>query len=156
MRVIYKYAGTPQVYATFAYSQARTNLPMPGMYNGYLHGAMFYRCPNLEVVYLGNRQMPPIKYDEPIVYTQGGNSFYGCRKLKKIYGKICQSNIRWDDMFRGCIALEEVRIAEFYSSILLSWSPNLSKESIQDMITNAKPQSGAAVGSITITLHPTA
>ena len=35
-------------------------------------------------------------------------------------------------------------------------SPNLSKESVQYMITNANPPSGAAVGSITITLHPTA
>lgn len=59
-------------------------------------------------------------------------------------------------MFGECLALEEVRIAELCSSIQLSWSPNLSKESVQYMITNAKPLSGAAVGSITITLHPTA
>ena len=35
-------------------------------------------------------------------------------------------------------------------------SPNLSKESVQYMIENTNPPSGAAVGSITITLHPTA
>lgn len=155
MRVIYKYAGTPQAKAAFAYSKARTNLPMPGMYNGSVYGAMFYGCPNLEVAYLGNRQSSPTSYDVPLVYTEGNNCFYLCKKLKKIYGKIYQRN-DWDLTFGDCLALEEVRIAELHSSIQLSWSPNLSKESVQYMITNAKPLSGAAVGSITITLHPTA
>lgn len=155
MRVIYKYAGTPQAKAAFAYSKARTNLPMPGMYNGTVYGAMFYGCPNLEVVYLGNKQSSPTSYDVPRVYTEGNNCFYLCKKLKKIYGKIYQRNV-WDLTFGDCLALEEVRIAELYSSIQLSWSPNLSKESVQYMITNAKPQSGAAAGSIAITLHPTA
>lgn len=155
MRVIYKYAGTPQVKAAFAYSKARTNLPMPGMYNGTLYAAMFYGCPNLEVAYLGNKQSSPTSYDVPLVYTEGNNCFYLCKKLKKIYGKIHQRN-DWNLTFGDCLALEEVSIAELHSSIQLSWSPNLSKESVQYMITNAKPRSGAAVGSITITLHPTA
>ena len=156
MRVIYKYAGTPQVRGAFAYSKARTNLPMPGMYNGSVYGAMFYNCQNLEVAYLGNRQESPISYDAPLVYTEGNNFFYLCKKLKKIYGKIHQRINVWDLTFGDCIALEEVRIADLYSSIQLSWSPNLSKESVQYMITNANPPSGAAAGSIAITLHPTA
>lgn len=157
MRVIYKYAGTPQTKAAFAYSKARTNLLMPGMYNGSVYEAMFYGCPNLEVAHLGNRQsLSPTSYDVPLVYTEGNNFFYLCKKLKKIYGKIYQRINNWDLTFGECPALEEVRIAELYSSIQLSWSPNLSKESVQYMITNAKPLSGAAVGSITITLHPTA
>lgn len=155
MRVIYKYAGTPQVRGAFAYSKARTNLPMPGLFNGSLCSAMFYNCENLEVAYLGNRQLSPTNYDEPFAYSEGDNCFYLCQKLKKIYGRIYQRNT-WSLMFGECLALEEVRIAELYLSIQLSWSPNLSKESVQYMITNAKPQSGAAVGSITITLHPTA
>lgn len=155
MRVIYKYAGTPQVIGGFAYSKARTNLPMPGMYNGDLYANMFYSCPNLEVVYLGNKQVPPAGFDVPLVSTKGDNCFYLCKKLKKIYGRINQRN-PWGLMFGECSALKEVRIADLYSSIQLSWSPNLSKESVQYMIENANPQSGAAVGSITITLHPTA
>lgn len=156
MRVIYKYAGTPQVRGAFAYSKARTNLPMPGMFNGWLCSSMFFGCPNLEVAYLGNRQLSPENYDEPFAYMEGSNCFYLCQKLKKIYGRIYQMNNNWSLTFGECPALEEVRIAELCSSIQLSWSPNLSKESVQYMITNAKPQSGAAVGSITITLHPTA
>lgn len=158
MRAIYKYAGTPQVRTAFAYSKARTNLPMPGMYNGYLTNSMFYACDKIEVVYLGNRQLPPEVYDEPLVYIEGSNSFYLCQKLKKIYGKLmCYSpNINWDLTFGECLALEEVRIALLNSPIKLQWSPNLSKESVLYMITNANPPSGAAVGSITITLHPTA
>lgn len=155
MRVIYRYAETPQVRGAFAYSKARTNLPMSGMYNGWLCDVMFYGCPNLEVVYLGNRQSPPTVFDIPFIYTEGDNCFYLCRKLKKIYGRIYLRNT-WSLMFGECSALEEVRVCDLYSSIKLSWSPNLSKESVQYMITNAKPLSGAAVGSITITLHPTA
>lgn len=156
MRVIYEHAGTPQVEAAFAYSKARTNLPMPGMYNGSVCGNMFYNCSNLEVACLGNKkQASPTSYDVPFVYTNGNNCFYLCKKLKKIYGKICQKNA-WALTFGECLALEEVRIAELYSSIQLSWSPNLSKESVQYMITNAKPLDETAVGSITITLHPTA
>lgn len=155
MRVIYRYAGTPQVRGAFAYSKARTNLPLSGMYNGWLCDVMFYGCPNLEVVYLGNRKSSPTVFDIPFVYTEGNNCFYLCNKLKKIYGRIYQRNT-WSLMFGECFALEEVRVCDLYSSIKLSWSPNLSKESVQYMITNAKPLSGAAVGSITITLHPTA
>lgn len=158
MRVIYKYAGTPQVRGAFAYSKARTNLPMPGMYNGYLMDFMFYGCDKLEVVYLGNRQLPPSVYDDPFASVEGSNIFYFCQKLKKIYGKLMcySSNINWDLTFGECFALEEVRIALLNSPIKLQWSPNLSKESVLYMITNAKPLSGAAVGSIAITLHPTA
>lgn len=158
MRVIYKYAGTPQVTGAFAYSKARTNLPMPGMYNGYLLNLMFYACDKLEVVYLGNRQLPPSVYDEPFISVDGTNIFYLCQKLKKIYGKLmCYSpNINWDLTFGECLALEEVRIALLNSPIKLQWSPNLSKESVLYMITNANPPSGAAAGSIAITLHPTA
>lgn len=155
MRVIYKYAGTPQARAAFAYSKARTNLPMSGMYNGLVYEAMFYSCLNLEVAYLGNKQSSPVGLDVPLVYTEGNNCFYLCKKLKKIYGKIHQRT-SWGLTFGECLALKEVRVADLYSSIQLSWSSNLSKESVLYMITNANPPSGAAVGSITITLHPTA
>lgn len=58
--------------------------------------------------------------------------------------------------FGKCPLLEEIRMMRINKSHTFAVSPNLSKESVQYMITNANPPSGAAVGSITITLHPTA
>lgn len=157
MRVIYKYAGTPQVKAAFAYSKARTNLPMPGMYNGLLYDEMFFSCSALETVNLGYRQAPAMLTSN-IIEVLGGTPFVGCRKLHTIYGILVSYNpsFNWSKIFSDCDALKDVRIEQLQTSIPLSASPNLSKESVQYMITNANPPSGAAVGSITITLHPTA
>lgn len=157
MRVIYKYAGTPQVKAAFAYSKARTNLPMPGMYNGILYDNMFFACSNLETVNLGYRQAPAALNGNAIEVLSG-TPFVGCHKLHTIYGMLISidPSFKWSHIFSDCDALKEVRIKQLKTSILLSASPNLSKESVQYMITNANPPSGAAVGSITITLHPTA
>lgn len=156
MRVIYKYAGTPQVEAAFAYSKARTNLPMPGMYNGRLETYMFYACSNLETVYLGYKQNAPTNFETPGIEYRGQDAFYLCKKLKYIYGKLQIRTPNFGNTFGECLSLEEVRIYNLVYSIQISWSPNLSKESVLYMITNANPPSGAAVGSITITLHPTA
>lgn len=157
MRVIYKYAGTPQVVAAFAYSKARTNLPMPGMYNGRLYDQMFFNCSNLETVNLGYRQAPAA-LEQNSIEVLGDTPFVGCRKLHTIYGYLISNNpsFKWSNIFSNCNALKEVRIKQLQISIPLSASPNLSKESVLYMITNAKPLSGAAAGSIAITLHPTA
>nr|DAE04002.1 MAG TPA: hypothetical protein [Siphoviridae sp. ctCeQ13] len=157
MRVIYKYAGTPQVKAAFAYSKARTNLPMPGMYNGSLYDQMFFNCSALEIVNLGYRQAPAMLTSN-IIEVLGGTPFVGCRKLHTIYGILISYNpsFNWSGIFDDCTALKEVRIKQLQTSIPLSASLNLSKESVLYMITNANPPSGAAAGSIAITLHPTA
>lgn len=157
MRVIYKYAGTPQVKASHAYSNIRTNFPSPGYYNGSLYDAMFYAS-KIEVVNLGYRQANQPNLLEPFVMLEGINAFYMCKNLRIIYGRIEQSYVTkdWNLTFGECAKLEEVRISKLKTSIKLSWSPNLSKESVQYMIENANPPSGAAAGSIAITLHPTA
>lgn len=157
MRVIYKYAGTPQVKSAFAYSKARTNLPMPGVYNGLLYDEMFFGCSALETVNLGYRQFPAM-LTKNIAEVLGGTPFVECRKLHTIYGVLVSYNpsFNWSHIFSDCDALKEVRIKQLQTSIPLSASPNLSKESVLYMITNANPPSGAAAGSIAITLHPTA
>lgn len=58
--------------------------------------------------------------------------------------------------FGKCPLLEEIRMMRINKSHTFAVSPNLSKESVQYMIENANPPSGAAAGSIAITLHPTA
>lgn len=65
-------------------------------------------------------------------------------------------NFSYGQPFSKCPLLEEIRMARINKSHTFAVSPNLSKESVLYMITNANPPSGAAVGSIAITLHPTA
>lgn len=65
-------------------------------------------------------------------------------------------NFSYGQPFAKCPLLEEIRMARINKSHTFAVSPNLSKESVLYMITNANPPSEAAVGSITITLHPTA
>ena len=75
-----------------------------------------------------------------------------------VYANNNPSNFNFDygQPFGKCPLLEEIRMSRINKSHTFAVSPNLSKESVQYMITNANPPSGAAVGSITITLHPTA
>ena len=65
-------------------------------------------------------------------------------------------NFGYGQPFSNCPLLEEIRMNSINKSHTFAVSPNLSKESVLYMITNANPPSGAAAGSITITLHPTA
>lgn len=65
-------------------------------------------------------------------------------------------NFTYGQPFSKCPLLEEIRMSKINKSHTFAVSPNLSKESVLYMITNANPPSGAAAGSITITLHPTA
>lgn len=65
-------------------------------------------------------------------------------------------NFSYGQPFGKCPLLEEIRMMRINKSHTFAVSPNLSKESVLYMITNANPPSGAAAGSIAITLHPTA
>lgn len=65
-------------------------------------------------------------------------------------------NFHYGQPFQNCPLLEEIRMKKINKSHTFAVSPNLSKESVLYMITNANPPSGAAAGSIAITLHPTA
>lgn len=81
-------------------------------------------------------------------------------KLKKVigiwrYNKENPSNYNfgYGQPFSKCPLLEEIRMGKINKSHTFAVSPNLSKESVQYMIENANPPSGAAAGSIAITLH---
>lgn len=65
-------------------------------------------------------------------------------------------NFAYGQPFQNCPLLEEIRMKGINKSHTFAVSTNLSKESVLYMITNANPPSGAAAGSIAITLHPTA
>ena len=84
-------------------------------------------------------------------------------KLRKVIGvwqynsdNPSDFNFSYGQPFYNCPLLEEIRMKKINKSHTFAVSPNLSKESVQYMIENANPPSGAAAGSIAITLHPTA
>lgn len=81
-------------------------------------------------------------------------------KLKKVIGiwryyneNPSKYNFGYGQPFSKCPLLEEIRMGKINKSHTFAVSPNLSKESVQYMIENANPPSGAAAGSIAITLH---
>lgn len=97
------------------------------------------------------------------VSSSAAVAHYEMPKLKKVIGiwRYNSSNpndfdFGYGQPFSKCPLLEEIRMTKINKSHTFAVSPNLSKESVQYMIENANPPSGAAVGSITITLHPTA
>lgn len=99
------------------------------------------------------------------IYIQGSvSTAHGSfPKLRRVMGDWVYANnnpsnydFGYGQPFQNCPLLEEIRMKGINKSHTFAVSPNLSKESVQCMITNANPPSGAAVGSITITLHPTA
>lgn len=84
-------------------------------------------------------------------------------KLRKVIGvwqynspNPANFNFTYGQPFSNCPLLEEIRMKGINKSHTFAVSPNLSKESVLYMITNANPPSGAAAGSIAVTLHPTA
>lgn len=82
-------------------------------------------------------------------------AFSGCRKLRKIDGPFSSSGLsaaKVDGMFRGCEALEEVRLY-WFPSISFADSPNLSLASVEHYVANT---SGSADKPKALTLHPTA
>lgn len=64
-------------------------------------------------------------------------------------------NFSYGQPFGKCPLLEEIKMSGINKSHTFAESPRLSKASVLFMIANANPPSEAAVGSITITLHPT-
>lgn len=82
-------------------------------------------------------------------------AFTSCKKLKSIIGVLDLLYVLTDasvfNAFGGCTALEDVQLKNLKRSISFSYSPLLSLDSIEYLVTNA-----ANTSPITITLHPDA
>lgn len=89
-------------------------------------------------------------YEGVVMATEAYQAFFGCTNLRRIYGRL-QLNGRVTEMFKGCSALERVRLYKFNRSISFEDSPYINVDSIVHAITNAAPTS-----AIVITLHPKA
>lgn len=140
----------------------RTNLPCITRADIFYHLDNGIRGKNVEVL-----RICAASTDDYTRVCYVGNSaavgHYLFPKLRKVIGVWQYNsenpgnfNFSYGQPFHNCPLLEEIRMRKINKSHTFAASPNLSKESVQYMIENANPPSGAAVGSITITLHPTA
>ncbi len=77
-------------------------------------------------------------------------AFYGASKLKAVIGSLYIERANAGS-FENCGKLQHIQLSKLNSSILLSQSSLISKESVLYMIQNAAPTT-----TITITLHPDA
>ena len=132
----------------------RTNIP-PRM----------YYAPNIQNSISDNAVLEVLVLSVSSLYIQSSvaTAHGSFPKLRRVVGDWVYENNNPSDFnfdygqpFRNCPLLEEIRMKKINKSHSFAVSPNLSKESVLYMITNANPPSGAAAGSIAITLHPTA
>lgn len=111
-----------------------------------------YKNPVITSVNLTNRNnLSSINsYEGRVTATEAYQAFFGCTNLRRIYGRL-QLNGRATDIFKGCSALERVRLDKLNRSISFEDSPLINVADIVYAITNAAPTS-----AIVITLHPKA
>lgn len=135
-------------------SDFRTNIPPRVYYVSNIQNSIGGNN-SLEVLVLSSSAL----YIQNLVATAHG-SF---PKMRRVIGYWVYAdndpskyNFAYGQPFSNCPLLEEIRMKGINKSHTFAVSPNLSKESVLYMITNANPPSGAAAGSIAITLHPTA
>lgn len=119
----------------------RTNLPPVQAWGGnlYDYSSAFFYCSNLEVANIG------------VQANKCTSAFHGCNKLTKVIGKI------WHPEAPVMISTPTLTEIHFYwywddgnRTLNITNIPNISKESLQWMITNAATQSP---GVRTVTLH---
>lgn len=135
-------------------SDFRTNIPPRVYYVSNIQNSIGGND-SLEVLVLSSSAL----YIQNLIATAHG-SF---PKMRRVIGYWVYANndpskynFAYGQPFSNCPLLEEIRMKGINKSHTFAVSPNLSKESVLYMITNANPPSGAAAGSIAITLHPTA
>lgn len=124
----------------------RTNLPFISYFGIGLDGKFrcaFLNCAALKIACVTSS----IAYAADVSYM-----FEGCPKLKKIIGQLdirnITSNVNVTRMFYQCGLLEDVRISSLKVNISFAYSPLISLESLQYLITNA-----ANTSPITVTVH---
>lgn len=141
-----QYGGTSALASTYAAS-VRTNLPRVGGYNGTgaTESGALYSNTCIEVFNGGLSAQAT----GGTLTMNGSYLFYGCKKLRAVVG--C-TNIKITNIdqttFADCLVLERINIAGLSSSVDLSATPQLSKDSLLYMINNS-----AATSAITIKLN---
>lgn len=121
--------------------------PLISMEYGKSLSSMFIQQSNLEILQIQSG------FSNKIYARYINRMFEECTRLREIRGIIdlsaAKSASENTAAFKKCFALEEVRLSKIMVGINFSDSPNLSRDSISYMITNA-----ANTADITITVHP--
>lgn len=116
----------------------RTNIPVLTQWScdltRYAQANLTVEVLNLPMVFAGSALM---------------QAFYGCSRLRKVYGLSHLNGVIDSNAFANCRALEYVGIAKLKSNLNLQWSPLLTLASLEYLISNA-----ANTSAITITVHP--
>lgn len=124
-----------------------------------------YYVSNIQNSIGGNNALEVLVLSVSALYIQNliATAYGPFPKLRRVIGYWVYANkdpskynFSYGQPFSNCPFLEEIRMKSINKSHTFAVSPNLSKESVLYMITNANPPSGAAAGRIAITLHPTA
>lgn len=136
------------------YAKIRVNLCRLSSSNVQDTSLMFFAYNNksIESINLTNRNaLGNINsYEGIVTVTEAYQAFLGCTNLRCIYGRL-QLNGRVTEVFKGCSALERVRLYKLDRSISFEDSPNIDKESLLYAINQS-----TATSSIVITLHANA
>lgn len=136
------------------YAKIRVNLCRLSSSNIDAADLMFFAYKNTVItsVNLTNRNnLSSINsYEGVVTVTEAYQAFLGCTNLRCIYGRL-QLNGRVTEMFKGCSALERVRLYKLNRSISFEDSANIDKESLLYAINQS-----TATSSIVITLHANA
>lgn len=147
----------------FGDSSARTNIPCPDYKRLYYQGNCNFsstfvvtgNVDNLEVL-----NFNPIRYpDRDFTKLSIRNMNWMCQDNAKpltIMGNFDVGNVQDNDSLNIGGNIKTIYIKNLSKNIKFYNSNVLSKESVLYLINNAKPQSGAAAGSIAIALHSTA
>ncbi len=130
------------------FNNVRTNMGRAGNYNLSFTGPYItFNNSSIEVF----RFLPKKQFSGNVTLT-GNMLFTGSANLRVIdVGALIYLKVASEQIFKGCIKLEEVRLTQISVNLFFNDSTNISKDSIMYAIQNASP-----ISAITITLHPDA
>lgn len=144
-------------------SSVRTNLPCAVSSALFTELSNCISGTNVEVLNIARPEIANSDADVCYISRTVAAAHQRMPKLKRVIGIWRYNNdnpsnfdFGYGQPFSNCPLLEEIKMARINKSHTFAVSPNLSKASVLYMIQNANPPSGAAVGSIVITLHPDA
>lgn len=135
--VMSRYHTSPDKSGQYAECRCRTNMPFLTRFQASAKG-FAYRNGAMETALLTG-----------IIDGSLEQAFAGCVSLRECTIERISGCVSAYNCFSGCRSLQELRIGGLDFDLSLAWSPLISVESLQDMITRRQ-----GTAPITLTLHP--